>query len=157
MEVHRLHLSITEQDLNDLAREHLTEETGIEDLEVAIKPEGVRVKGVYPIFVPVSFEALWELSVHKGRAMARLAHFRTLGMPTGVLKSLVMNLVADAAKKEPWLEVQGDFVLADLDGLLKKQGINAQTHLTAIHCEMGVIVVEAGEVSGPPASSNSPA
>jgi hypothetical protein len=144
MEVHRLHLTVTEQDLNDLAREHLADETGIEDLEIAVKPEGVRVKGVYPIFVPVTFEALWELSVHKGRAMARLASFRTLGMPTGVLKSLVMNLVADAAKKEPWLEVQGDFVLADLDGFLKKQGLNAQTHLAAIRCEAGMVVIEAG-------------
>jgi hypothetical protein len=144
MEIHRLHLTLTEQDLNDLAKEHVPEEVGIEELDIAIKAEGVRVKGVYPVFMPVSFEALWELGVHKGRASAKLINFRTMGMPVNVLKSLIMNLVADAAKKERWLEVQGDFVLADVDALLKDNGLTAQTRLLSIRCEPGSVIVEAG-------------
>jgi hypothetical protein len=144
MEIHRLHLTLTEQDLNDLAKEHVPEDVGIEELDIAIKPEGVRIKGVYPVFMPVSFEALWELGVHKGRASAKLINFRTMGMPVNVLKSLIMNLVADAAKKERWLEVQGDFVLADVDALLKENGLSAQTRLLSIRCEPGSVIVEAG-------------
>ena len=144
MEIHRLHLTLTEQDLNDLAKEHVPEDVGIEELDIAIKPEGVRIKGVYPVFMPVSFEALWELGVHKGRASAKLINFRTMGMPVNVLKSLIMNLVADAAKKERWLEVQGDFVLADVDALLKDNGLTAQTRLLSIRCEPGSVIVEAG-------------
>ena len=147
MEIHRLHLTLTEQDLNDLACRHLTDQVGIEELEIRIKPEGVRVKGVYPVFMPVSFEAVWELGVLKGRATAKLINFRTMGMPVNVLKSLIMNLVADAAKKERWLEVQGDYVLADVDALLKENGLSSQTRLTAIRCGTGSLVVEAGEAA----------
>jgi hypothetical protein len=145
MEIHRLILTLTEQDLSDLARKHVAEDAGIEELEIRITPEGVRVKGVYPVFMPVSFEAVWELGVHKGRASAKLINFRTMGMPVNVLKSLIMNLVADAAKRERWLEVQGDYVLADLDALLKENGLPSQTRLTSIRCGTGSLIVEAGE------------
>src|SRR6267378_2836271 len=113
MEIHRLELTLTEQDL--------------EDLEIRITPSGVRVTGAYQLFVPVSFEAVWELGVDQGRPTARLSTFKTMGMPANVLKSLIMNIVADAARKERWLEVHGDAVRVDLDGLLKKKGLNAQT------------------------------
>jgi hypothetical protein len=145
MEIHRLIVSLTDKSLNDLAREHLVEEVAIEDLEIRILPEGVRVKGAYQMFVPVSFEAHWELGVDSGRVTARLTQFRTLGMPANVLKSLIMNVLADAARKEGWLSVQGDTVHADVDGLLRKQGLHARTNLTAIRCQTGVMVFEAGK------------
>jgi hypothetical protein len=145
MEIHRLQLTLTEQDLNDLARKHLAADVALEELDIRISPEGVRVKGVYPVFVPVSFEALWEIGVDEGRATARLANFRTMGMPGNVFKSLIMNVVADAAKKEHWLEVQGETVRANIDGLLKQHGLNAQTRLTSIRCQAGTLLVEAGE------------
>jgi hypothetical protein len=104
----------------------------------------VRIKGVYPVFVPVTFEALWELGVLKGKATAKLISFRTMGMPGNVLKSLIMNVVADAAKKERWLEVQGDWVLADVDGLLKENGLRSLTNLTSIRTEAGLLVIEGG-------------
>jgi hypothetical protein len=149
MEIHRLCISLTEKALNDLANKHFPEEVAVEDLEIRILPEGVRVKGAYQMFVPVTFEALWELGVEGGRATARLAHFRTMGIPANVLKSLIMNVIADAARKEPWLQVQGDLVRADLDGMLKRGGLQGRTNLTAIRCQIGVIVVEAGNGEPP--------
>ena len=84
----------------------------------------MRVKGVYQVFMPVSFEVLWELGVDRGTPTARLANFRTLGMPANVLKSLIMNVIADAAKKEKWLQVEGDTVRVDVDEMLKKNGFH---------------------------------
>jgi hypothetical protein len=55
-----------------------------------------------------------------------------------------MNVVADAATKDRWLEVQGDLVLADLDELLKDHGLTAKTRLLSIRCLAGALVVEAG-------------
>ena len=144
MEIHRLHLTLTEQDLNDLVRNHLLDDVPVEDLEIRIGADGVRVKGVYQLFVPVSFEALWEPGVDQGRATARLSSFKTMGMPANVLKSLIMNVIADAAKKERWLDVQGDVVRVDLDQFLKKEGLHAQTRLTAIRCQGNMILIEAG-------------
>jgi len=144
MEIHRLHLTLTEQDLNDLAREHLLDDVPVEDLQFRIKADGIRVTGVYQVFMPVSFEALWQLGVDQGRPTARLSSFKTMGMPANVLKSLIMNVIADAAKKEHWLDVQGDLVRLDLDLLLKKKGLQAQTRLTAIRCQANMILIEAG-------------
>ncbi len=144
MEIQRLELTLTEQDLNDLARMQFGDDPPIEDLEIRVRPDGVLVKGVYQVFVPVSFEALWALGVDRGRATARLANFKTMGMPGNVLKSIIMDVVADAAKRETWLEVVSDSVRADLDGFLKKEGLNAQTRLKALTCKDGVIIVEAG-------------
>lgn len=153
MEIHRLSVSFTDQDFNDLAREHLPPEVAVEDLEIRILPEGVRVKGAYQMFVPVSFEALWELGVSGGHATARLVHFRTLGIPANVLKSLIMNVIADAARKETWLQVQGDHVRADLDSMLKSGGLTGRMNVTAIRCQQGVLVIEGGKGEPPPASA----
>jgi hypothetical protein len=144
MEIQKLQVLVTDQDLNDLAAKHIPEGVAIEDLEIRILPEGIRVKGVYQVFVPVSFEALWEMGVDQGRVTARLANFRTLGMPTNVLKSLIMNLVGDAAKKEPWLKVEGDTVRADVDGFLTMQGLKMASRLSAINCEAGRLTVLGG-------------
>src|SRR5436305_1336390 len=100
MEIKRLELLLTDQDLNDLAREHLPKDSPVEDLEISIVSEGVSVKGVFQVFVPVSFEVLWELGIEQGKPVARLVKFRTMGMPVNVLKSLVMSKIAEAAKKE---------------------------------------------------------
>jgi hypothetical protein len=151
MEIHRLTVSFSEKSLNDLARENFPEEVAIEDLDIRILPEGVRVKGAYQMFVPVTFEAMWQLGVDAGRVTAKLVQFRTMGMPANVLKSLIMNVIADAARKEPWLTVLGETVRADVDGLLKKNGLVGRTNLTAIRCEQGVMIVEAGQGPSPAA------
>ncbi|HYV35373.1 MAG TPA: hypothetical protein VE988_06700 [Gemmataceae bacterium] len=144
MDIQRLLVVLTEQDLNDLAAKHLPKDLGVESLEISIEPEGVRVKGSYQMFMPVSFEILWELGVDGGIATARLANFRTLGMPANVLKSLIMNVIADAGKKHSWLQVVGDVVRVDGDGLLKKEGLTARANLRALRCQAGKLVVEAG-------------
>ena len=151
MEIQRLQVAVTEQDLHDLAQEHLPQEVAVEDLQIRIQPEGVRIKGVYQVFMPVSFEAVWELGVNQGRPTARLANFRTLGMPANVLKSLIMNVIADAANKVKWLQVEGDKVFVDVDEMLKEHGLNITTRLTAIRCQAGCLTVEGGSnTSGPP-------
>jgi hypothetical protein len=144
MEIHSLKASLTEQDLNDLARKYFPDDLGVEELRVAITAEGVLIKGEYPMLVTVAFETLWELSAAEGRLVARLARFRTLGMPMTVLKSLVMNLIASAAKKESWLGVEGDLVRVDAERLLTLEGLQARFNLTSVSCQAGVVVIEAG-------------
>jgi hypothetical protein len=144
MEIQRLQVSVTDRDLNDLAARFLPPETSIEDLQIALEPDGVRVKGAYHLFAPVRFDALWEPRIENGQVVARLASFRTMGIPGNVLKSLVMNVLADAAKKEPWLAIKGDEVHADIDGMLAKHGLNARTRLTSVRSEAGKMILEAG-------------
>lgn len=144
MEIHALKISLTEQDLNALAKNKLPKDSPVEKLEVLLAPEGVTVKGVYPMFVNVNFEAQWELGVKDGKISARLVSLRALGMPGNIFKSALMKVIADAAKKNEGVTVEDDTLIADLDKMLAKEGITAGTHLKALICQPGQLVIEAG-------------
>lgn len=144
MEIQSLRLTISEDDLNSLLRKHLPDDAPVEKLQVRLTPAGVVVTGVYPLFINVSFETQWELSAQQGNVAARLANLRALGVPGNVFKSAVLKLVADAAKKEPWLRIDKDTVLLDVDAALLKHGLPARTNLTRVACAAGEIIVEAG-------------
>src|SRR5207247_10562556 len=103
----------------------------VEEVRIAVTPDGVVIKGEYPLLVTVSFETLWELSVAEGKLVARLARLRTLGMPMTVLKSAVLGAIAAAARSEDWLQVDKDTVRLDIDRALAKEGLRARTNLTA--------------------------
>jgi hypothetical protein len=144
MEIHQLKMSISEQDLTDLARRHLPPDQPIENLTFRVAPEGIYVQGVYPLFVDVSFLSHWELAVEHGKLRARLAAFQAMGLPGDNLKSAVLNLLADAARTESWVRVDQDSVHVDLEGLLEHQGVKARTYLSQIVCQAGQLTLEAG-------------
>jgi len=144
MEIHALKISFTEQDVNALARNKLPKDSPVEKLEVRLAPEGATVKGVYPMFVNVNFEAQWELGVRDGKLSARLASLRAMGMPGNIFKSALMKIIAEAAKKNDGVTVEDDTILADLDKMLAEDGISAGTHLKSVVCQAGLIVIEAG-------------
>jgi hypothetical protein len=151
MEILTLRATISEQDLNDMAKKHLPSDMPVEELRIHVTQEGLVVKGEYPMLITVAFETLWELSVSGGKVVARLAKFRTLGMPMTVLKSLVMGVITSAAKTEAWLAVDRDTVHVDVERVLSEEGLKARLHLTAVRCEAGALLIEAGrEDNGTP-------
>jgi hypothetical protein len=147
MEILALRATISEQVLNELVARYLPADSPVEEVRIAVTPEGVIVKGEYPLLVTVSFETLWELSVVEGKVVARLARLRTLGMPMMVLRSVVMGAIASAARSEDWLQVEKDTVRMDLDRALTNEGLRSRTNLTAVRCEAGQLVIEAGKPS----------
>ena len=77
MELHALRLSLTEQDLNDLLRKYLPKDVEIDDLRVRLTDGCIHVGGIYPFFIQVRFETVWEVGVENGHASARLASFKS--------------------------------------------------------------------------------
>ena len=148
MEILALKVTVSEQALNELLARQLPADAPVEELRIAVTPEGLIVKGEYPLLVTVSFETLWELSVADGKVVARLARLRTLGMPMQVLRSVVMSAIAAAARSEDWLHVDSETVRIDVDRALAREGLRARTNLTAVRCEPGVLVVEAARAAG---------
>ncbi|MCC6416904.1 MAG: hypothetical protein IT429_01505 [Gemmataceae bacterium] len=148
MEILALRAALSEQSLNALVSRHLPGEIPIEELRFLITEEGLVIKGEYPLLVTVSFETLWELTVRGGKVLARLSRLRTLGMPMGVLKSLVMGAIASTAKTEEWLGVDRDTIEVDVERLLAREGVPARLNLTGIRCEAGVLLIEAGKLPG---------
>jgi hypothetical protein len=145
MEIQKLRLSVTEQDLNELVRRYLPKDQPVEDVQVRLTPEGVLITGKYPFFLTVKFELLWEVGVSGGLAMARLANFKAMGVPGAIFKSAIMKAIEDAAKKESWIRIAGDQVLADLEAASAKYAVAAKLRLKAISVTPGELIVEAGE------------
>src|SRR5579864_5342126 len=108
MEIHSLHILLTEQDLNDLAKKHMPRDLPVEDMRLRLSAEGVHVSGTYPFFINVKFETVWHLSASQGKAVAQLTKFRAMGVPGNIFKSAIMKMVQDIAKHEPWVHVDGD-------------------------------------------------
>ena len=144
MEIHALHVLVTESDLNEIVRKHAPNDLGVEDVRVQLTPEGVHVTGVYPFFINVKFETVWQPGVQAGKVTARLARFKAMGVPGNIFKSAIMKLVEDVARKEPWLTVAGDTVTADPDAACAKFAAPARTHLRSVVVQAGLLVVEAG-------------
>ena len=144
MELHALRLSLTEQDLNDLLRKYLPKHVEIEDLRVRFAERCIHITGVYPFFIPVRFETIWEVGVVNGHASARLASFKAMGVPGNIFKSAVVKIVEDIARQETWIRIVGDRFLADLELGCSKYAVLARLHLKAIDVKPGQLMLEAG-------------
>jgi len=141
MDIHSLRLTVSEEDLNQLAARNLRDQP-IEDISFRVATDGIHIKGVYPLFINVSFETHWELGVQAGKITARLAGLRAFGVPGNVFKSAILKLLADAAQKHDWLRIENDIIFAEVERLLAKNGVTVQTNLTAVTCQEGTIVIE---------------
>jgi hypothetical protein len=144
MEIHSLHVLVTEQDLNELAKKYTPKDMPAEDVRLRLSPEGVHVTGVYPFFISVKFETIWHLGVEQGKAVAQLTKFRAMGVPGNIFKSAIMKMVEDIARKEPWIRVAGDQLFVDLDHFCAQYLVPAKTHLKSIIVQTGLVVIEAG-------------
>ncbi len=144
MEIHSLHVLLTEQDLNELHKKHAPKDVPVEDVRLRLSPEGLHVTGVYPFFINVKFETIWHVSAEQGKAVARLTKFRAMGVPGNIFKSAIMKMIEDIAKKEPWIRVDGDQLIMDLDQACAQYAVAGKTHLKSIIVQTGLLVIEAG-------------
>jgi hypothetical protein len=144
MEIHALKLSLSEQDLNDLLQKHVPKDSEIEDLRVKLSDDGIHVTGVYPFFISVRFETIWEVGVQSGQATVRLASFKAMGVPGNIFKSAIMKVVENVAKKEPWIRIEGDRIVVNLEAGCAKYATPARLNLKAVKIQAGQLLVEAG-------------
>jgi hypothetical protein len=144
MEIHSLHVLITEQDLNELAKKHMPKDMPVEDVRLRLSPEGIHVSGIYPFFINVKFDTIWSIRAEHGHAVAQLTKFRAMGVPGNIFKSAIMKMIEDIARREAWVRVAGDQLIADPDEACAKYAVAAKTHLKSIIVQTGLLVIEAG-------------
>jgi hypothetical protein len=145
MEIQSLRLTVTEEDLNALAKQHVPKDQPIEDLKIALAADGIHVTGQYEFFFNVHFETIWQVGVKDGLAFARLAHFTAMGIPGNIFKSAVMKEIEGVAKSEPWIRVKGDEIFADLEQAAAKFAIPMRLRLKAVTAQAGTLQIEAGD------------
>ena len=149
MEIQSLKLLVSEDELNELVRQHQHEMGAVEKLRLRLTPEGVIVQGEYPTFLmKMAFETLWELGVNGPEVQARLAAVRVAGLPAGMLKGALLKMIADVAGKEPGVRLQDDVVSVHLEEAARARGLFLRVCLNAVRCSVGCLVVEAGPSVG---------
>jgi hypothetical protein len=148
MEIHALKLLVTEHDLNAIAVRALAKEEQVREVRLRLLPEGVQVSGVYPTpFMTVRFETLWEVAARLGKIAARLVSVKALGLPVGMLRTVIMSALADAAGTGNGLHVDGEQLLFDPDHLLASHGLIGRTNLTGVRCDAGLLIIEASSTA----------
>jgi hypothetical protein len=65
-------------------------------------------------------------------------------VPGNIFKSAIMKVIEDLAKKERWLRIAGDQIIADPDQALAQYAVAGKTHLKSIIVQTGLLVIEAG-------------
>ena len=146
MDIQALKIYATEQELQGLAQKYLPPDVPVKNFAVKVAPDGVRISGeITTPMLPVPFESLWQLGVENGRVAARLAGLSAAGFPATPLRALVLGILKDQVK-EPFIEVQDEAVVVDVQDLVKRQDppVALRFEVQAVRCLDGAIVAEAG-------------
>ena len=141
MQIKNLTLLASDADLNEIVSRFLPRQKKIDDVHLAIIPEGVRVTGTYHAAVGVPFAGLWSVFVHEGKLAARLASIKAGPFSLGLAKSSIVRAIAAAV---PMLELRGDLLLLDVDALICEKVLPLRTNLKSIACDYGTLVIESG-------------
>ena len=144
MEITQLRASVTDQDLNELMRRHLPPGVPVQDIKIGIVPQGIVIQGVYPAFVKVAFETLWEAAIQQGRLTLKLSQLKAMGVGGNMFRGAILKQIAEGVQGKDWVALVDDTLILDLDKLLQRSGMAAETNLTRLTCETGRMVWEAG-------------
>src|SRR5262249_49869308 len=136
MDIQALRIYATDQELQELVQKRLPADVPVKHFAVKAAPDGVRVSGeIATPMLPVPFESLWQLGVENGRVAARLAGLSAAGFPATPLRALVLGILKDQVK-EPFIDVQEDAVVVDVQDLIKRQNLplTLRFEVLAVHC-----------------------
>jgi hypothetical protein len=141
MEIQALKLVVSEQDINELARQVPLNGAPVRDLLVVITEQGVSVRGRYHAWISVAFETMWLVTIESGKIRAHLADVKVVGMPAALIKGMMTEMLSDSLAS-PGISVEGEVLWIDLDTVLAKQGFPARTNLTGVRCTAGKLFIE---------------
>lgn len=147
MQIHALKLSMAEETINSLLAEYLPKESAVEDLRVNLTPEGIRITGQYPtMLMKMAFETLWEVQGIGSVVEARLASIKVSGLPAAMLRGVLLKTIRDALANQPGIAVEDGAIRVDLSQLPATRKVGLRINLSAVRCDAGQLVIEAGSV-----------
>jgi hypothetical protein len=145
MEIHALKLSVTEEELNEIAVELSSSKSAVQNLRLRITPEGIVVRGDYPMMLTkMAFETLWEVKGFGRTVEARLASVKVSGLPAGMLRAVLMKTLRELLAQEPGVRVGEESISIDLSKHRAIEKLRLRIHLTAVRSTPGNLIIEAG-------------
>ena len=146
MDIQTLKIFVSEQELNELARQNQPPDAPVKNLSVRVTPEGVCVSGEVTLMITMAFESLWRPEVVGGKVAANLVNLTAAGFPaTTMLRPLVMGALKDAIK-DPAVQVTEEAVVVDVQELVRREKppVNIRFEVQAVRCVEGGVEAEAG-------------
>jgi hypothetical protein len=141
-------MSVTEQELNELVAALPSGKNNVENLRVQLTSEGVVVLGEYPtMLMKMAFETLWEVKGVGTIVEARLAALKVAGLPAAMLRAVLLKTLHDLLSQEPGVRVVEESIHIDLSRHTAIQKLQLNIHLTAVRCDPGKLLIEAGPVA----------
>jgi hypothetical protein len=145
MEIQSLRMLLTEQDVNQLLKDHLPKEYAVENPRVNISEQGILFAGEYPtVFVKVPFETLWEMSVHNGLLLAKLTGLRVSGVPATMFRGVLLDVIQDAVAREGGVHLEDEIIHINLEEAARARKVPLRMKLKRVHHSDGVLLIEAG-------------
>ena len=138
MEIQLLKFSMSDADLNRLASRTFVWPDGIRDVNFAVTPEGVRIRGIYQGVIGIPFEMLWQLSVSEGKVVARIERVRAGFISVGFFKKYLLKLIAAATN----IAIRDGMLVLDVDAIIADKGWPVRLNLTSIRCTLGSLILE---------------
>lgn len=147
MEIQSLKLFLTEDELNNLARQHTPPTEGLADVRLSITSEGVVVQGQYEAgFFKVPFETTWQIAAAGPELHVKLASIRVAGLPGGILRGALMKMARDAVEDKPGIRVTDDAIIVHVPDALRPHGVQLRIHFVVVRLSIKALVVEAGSI-----------
>ena len=145
MDIELLRLRVSAEEINALVKEHVPAETGVRDLRIVPTADGVQMTGRYSgMLLPMPFDLLWVCSVVEGQIQAQLTQVRVAGFPATKLRGVLLGVVAENLANLPGLQIKDDVIRLDVNTFLQARSIPIRVTPSAVHCQPGLIVLEAG-------------
>jgi hypothetical protein len=145
MKIDYLRVLLSEKEINQHLPRLVPADTGVEDLQVRLAPEGVHLLGEYPTaLLRVSFETLWEVSARDNHVEAHLAAVKVAGLPATLLRGILLKILGDMIGNEPGVSVENGSVVVDVAAVLQSQRVPVDVYLTRFECLAGELLIEAG-------------
>lgn len=145
MDIQTLRLFVSEQELNELVRQHQPADAPVKNLSVRVTLEGVRVSGEATVMMTMSFESVWRPAVVGGKVTVELVELTAAGFPATILRPLVMGALRDAVK-DAAVQVTDEAIVVDVQELVRRERlpVNVRFEVQSVRCVDGGVVAEAG-------------
>jgi hypothetical protein len=145
VDVLALQIRFTQADMAEVVRRlDQAVDHSLEDVRVELANEGIKLSGIYPMFLRVKFETTWTPSVRDGKLHVRLADLRALGVPGTIFRSAVVKLIEDAIENEPGVTRVEESIVFDLERVAAARLFPVSIQLQDVRIEQNALILTAG-------------
>lgn len=147
LEIVQALIRLADRDIEALLKPIAAESGDMELESVAIRPEGIVVKGRYSMgFMKVGVELVLTPRAENGKILIALSAVRMLGgvgLP-GMARDLILDMMSEQVRSLPGMSVEGETITFDPEAAGRDHGLEVAAKVTRIDLKPGQMEVAFG-------------